>query len=92
MQCSDKYGALHGKAELAPFQHLFQYSIDAKPLLVAVAFAASTSFATPISYQTNTMVFTAGGYRFSDFVRIGLPLNVIFCTAAILLIPRFFPF
>ncbi|TYT26032.1 SLC13 family permease [Luteimonas viscosa] len=66
--------------------------VDPKPLLVAVAFAASTSFATPISYQTNTMVFTAGGYRFSDFVRIGLPLNVVFCTAAILLIPRFFPF
>jgi len=66
--------------------------IDAKPLLVAVAFAASTSFATPISYQTNTMVFTAGGYRFSDFVRLGLPLNVVFCTAAIVLIPRFFPF
>ncbi|MGJ4730197.1 SLC13 family permease [Luteimonas sp. SDU101] len=66
--------------------------IDAKPLLVAVAFAASTSFATPISYQTNTMVFTAGGYRFSDFVRMGIPLNVVFCTAAILLIPRFFPF
>ena len=66
--------------------------IDPKPLLVAVAFAASTSFATPISYQTNTMVFTAGGYRFSDFVRLGLPLNVVFCTAAIVLIPRFFPF
>ena len=66
--------------------------IDAKPLLVAVAFAASTSFATPISYQTNTMVFTAGGYRFSDFVRLGLPLNVVFCTAAIVLIPHFFPF
>jgi di/tricarboxylate transporter len=66
--------------------------IDPKPLLVAVAFAASTSFATPISYQTNTMVFTAGGYRFSDFVRMGLPLNVVFCTAAIVLIPRFFPF
>ena len=66
--------------------------IDAKPLLVAVAFAASTSFATPISYQTNTMVFTAGGYRFSDFVRMGLPLNVVFCAAAIVLIPRFFPF
>ncbi len=66
--------------------------VDPKPLLVAVAFAASTSFATPISYQTNTMVFTAGGYRFSDFVRMGIPLNIIFCTAAILLIPRYFPF
>jgi di/tricarboxylate transporter len=66
--------------------------VDPKPLLVAVAFAASTSFATPISYQTNTMVFTAGGYRFSDFVRMGVPLNIVFCTAAILLIPRFFPF
>ena len=66
--------------------------VDPKPLLVAVAFAASTSFATPISYQTNTMVFTAGGYKFSDFVRMGIPLNIIFCTAAILLIPRYFPF
>jgi di/tricarboxylate transporter len=66
--------------------------VDPKPFLVAVAFAASTSFATPISYQTNTMVFTAGGYRFSDFVRMGIPLNILFCTTAIVLIPRFFPF
>ena len=66
--------------------------VDPKPMLVAVAFAASTSFATPISYQTNTMVFTAGGYRFSDFVRLGIPLNILFCTAAIVLIPRYFPF
>ena len=66
--------------------------VDAKPFLVAVAFAASTAFATPVGYQTNAMVHAAGGYRFADFIRIGMPLNLIFWIAGIVLIPRFFPF
>jgi di/tricarboxylate transporter len=54
-----------------------QLGVDARPLLVAVMFGASASFATPIGYQTNTIVYTAGNYRFSDFVRIGVPMNVL---------------
>ena len=66
--------------------------LDAKPFMVAITFAASTSFATPVGYQTNTMVYNAGNYRFADFIRIGLPLNIIFWVVASFAIPRFFPF
>ncbi|WP_268802335.1 SLC13 family permease [Amphiplicatus metriothermophilus] len=51
--------------------------MDPRPLIVAVMFGASASFAMPIGYQTNTLVYAAGNYRFSDFVKIGLPMNVI---------------
>ena len=65
--------------------------VDPRPLVVAVMFGASASFATPIGYQTNTLVYGPGGYRFSDFLRIGVPLNLLTAVTASIAIPIFFP-
>ncbi len=65
--------------------------VDPRPLVVAVMVAASASFATPIGYQTNTLVYGPGGYRFTDFLRIGVPLNLSVGLLASLLIPYFWP-
>lgn len=64
---------------------------EPRPFLMAVVFGAAACYATPISCHTNTLVFGAGGYRFSDFVRIGLPLNVLHWLLASFLIPVFWP-
>ncbi|MBM9594061.1 SLC13 family permease [Roseitranquillus sediminis] len=66
-------------------------NLDPRPLVVAVMFAATLAFATPIGYQTNTMVYAPGGYRFTDFTRIGLPLNLVTGVTACLLIPLIWP-
>lgn len=67
-------------------------NVDPRPFVVAVAFAAATSFATPVGYPTNTMVYYAGGYRFTDFMKVGIPLILIFCVLSMWLIPQFWPF
>ena len=65
--------------------------IDPRPLVVAVMVAASASFATPIGYQTNMLVYGPGGYRFSDFLKVGIPLNLSVGLLASFLIPFLWP-
>ena len=69
-----------------------ELGLDPRPFVVAVMFAASASFATPIGYQTNTLIYSVGGYRFSDFVKIGVPMNILIGVISVLVIPLIWPF
>ncbi len=69
-----------------------QLNIDPKPFFVAIAVAASASFSTPIGYQTNLIVQAIGNYKFNDYVKIGLPLNILAFLLSMLLIPMVYTF
>jgi di/tricarboxylate transporter len=62
------------------------------PFAVAIAMAASAGFATPLGYQTHLMVYGVGGYKFVDYVRIGLPLDLVVMVITVTLAPIWFPF
>ncbi len=66
--------------------------VDPRPFVVAVMFSATCAFMTPFGYQTNTLVYSVGGYKFADYLRLGTPLNIITAAIAITLIPIFWPF
>jgi di/tricarboxylate transporter len=69
-----------------------QLHVSYKPFIIAVMVAASCGFATPFGYQTNLMVYGPGGYKFSDYVRIGVPLDLLMMLVCVLLAPLVFPF
>jgi di/tricarboxylate transporter len=69
-----------------------ELGVDARPFVMAIAVSASCAFALPMGYQTHMMIYGPGGYRFTDFLRVGIPLNIICWTVSCLLIPVIWPF
>nr|WP_320014611.1 SLC13 family permease [uncultured Desulfobacter sp.] len=66
--------------------------VDTRPFIIGICFGASACYASPIGYQTNLLVYGPGGYRFSDFIKLGLPLNIMVIVLASVFIPVFWPF
>ena len=83
---------LHGAQNRFAVAAAEQMGVSPRPFAVAIMFAATLAFATPFGYQTNTLIYGPGRYRFADYLRVGTPLNVIFWILATIFIPRFWPF
>jgi di/tricarboxylate transporter len=66
-----------------------KFDLNPAPFVIALAIAASASFATPIGYQTNTIVYGPGGYKYTDYLKVGLPINIIYLIGTIILVPLF---
>jgi di/tricarboxylate transporter len=69
-----------------------ELGVSTTPFIVTVMIGASTGFATPIGYQTHLMVFSPGGYRFSDYVKLGVPLDILIGIVTVLIVPVVWPF
>ena len=72
-------------------QTALSLGVDPKPFVIAAMFGSSLAFSTPIGYQTNLLVYNAGGYKFSDFCRIGIPLTLLLWLLCTFLIPLIWP-
>jgi di/tricarboxylate transporter len=68
------------------------FGVDVLPFVMTVAFAASGSFISPYGYQTNLMVFNAGNYRLIDFIKVGLPVSLVYGAVVLIMVPIVFPF
>ena len=66
--------------------------VDARPFVMAVIVGGCCAFASPVTYQTHLIVYGPGGYRFTDFVKVGLPLDALCAVTALFMIPRIWPF
>jgi di/tricarboxylate transporter len=69
-----------------------QFGVDVRPFAMAITIAASAAFASPLGYQTHLMVYGPGGYRFTDFLKIGIPLDLLIFAVAMVCIPWAWPF
>ncbi|MDA0149521.1 SLC13 family permease [Vibrio sp. LaRot3] len=68
------------------------YGVDPMPFIMAVLFGASASFISPYGYQTNLLVYSVGNYKLTDYVRVGIPISIVYSVLVLALIPLFFPY